>query len=54
VYVLGAAFVPTETKNGYRSGKMIQNLEGFWSAYFQKSNAVLKGFGTPELTAVVE
>lgn len=54
VYVLGAAFVPTETKNGYRSGKMIQSLERFWSAYFQKSNAVLKGFGTPELTAVVE
>jgi hypothetical protein len=54
VYVLGAAFVPTEPRNGYRSGKMIQNLENFWSAYFLKSNAVLKGFGTPELTAVVE
>jgi hypothetical protein len=54
VYVLGAAFVPTETKNGYRSGKMIQSLEAFWSLYFQKSNAQLKGFGTPELTAVVE
>jgi hypothetical protein len=54
VYVLGAAFVPTETKNGYRSGKMIQSLEHFWSTYFEKSNAQLKGFGTPELTAVVE
>lgn len=54
VYVLGAAFVPTETKNGYRSGKMIQSLEAFWAMYFQKSNAQLKGFGTPELTAVVE
>jgi hypothetical protein len=54
VYVLGAAFVPTETKNGYRSGKMIQSLESFWSMYFQKSNGQLKGFGTPELTGVVE
>lgn len=54
VYVLGAAFVPTETKNGYRSGKMIQSLEEFWSTYFEKSGAQLKGFGTPELTAVVE
>lgn len=54
VYVLGAAFIPVESKNGYRSGKMIQNLESFWSTYFQKSNAQLKGFGTPELTTVVE
>jgi hypothetical protein len=27
--VHGAAFVPTTAKNGYRSGKMIQNLETF-------------------------
>lgn len=54
VYVHGAAFVPTQIKNGYRSGKMIQNLEGFWSQYFAKSNAALKGFGNPELTSAVE
>jgi hypothetical protein len=54
VYVLGAAFIPVESKNGYRSGKMIQNLQSFWGMYFQKSNAELKGFGTPELTGVVE
>lgn len=54
IYVHGAAFVPKETKNGYRSGKMIQNLERFWSSYFDKSNAELRGFGNPELTAVVE
>lgn len=54
VYVHGAAFVPTQVKNGYRSGKMIQNLEGFWSNYFEKSNAELKGFGNPELTIAVE
>lgn len=54
VYVHGAAFVPTEVKNGYRSGKMIQNLEGFWRTYFTKSNAELMGFGNPELTTAVE
>ncbi|VXA98284.1 conserved exported hypothetical protein [Pseudomonas sp. 8AS] len=54
VYVHGAAFIPTDTKTGYRSGKMIQDLESFWSAYFENSNAQLLGFGNPELTAVVE
>lgn len=54
VYVHGAAFVPTTAKNGYRSGKMIQNLEAFWRAYFEKSNAQLSGFGNPELTITVE
>lgn len=54
VYVHGAAFVPIDSKNGYRSGKMIQSLKAFWSNYFQKSNAELIGFGTPELTAVLE
>lgn len=54
VYVHGAAFVPTTAKNGYRSGKMIQNLEQFWSNYFQESNASLRGFGNPELTVAVE
>jgi hypothetical protein len=52
--VHGAAFVPTTAKNGYRSGKMIQNLETFWRAYFDKSNATLQGFGNPELTATLE
>lgn len=54
VYVHGAAFVPTTAKNGYRSGKMIQNLESFWRTYFEKSNATLNGFGNPELTIAVE
>lgn len=54
IYVHGAAFVPTTAKNGYRSGKMIQNLEAFWQAYFDKSNASLRGFGNPELTTAVE
>ena len=54
IYVHGAAFVPTTAKNGYRSGKMIQNLETFWRAYFDKSNATLQGFGNPELTATLE
>ena len=54
VYVHGAAFVPTTAKNGYRSGKMIQNLEGFWKNYFEKSNATLSGFGNPELTIALE
>jgi hypothetical protein len=54
VYVHGAAFVPQDNKNGYRSGKLIQNLQSFWTGYFERSHAELKGFGTPELTAVVE
>jgi len=54
VYVHGAAFVPTDTKNGYRSGKMIQNLESFWSQYFQRSNGQLIAFGHPELTVSVQ
>ncbi|MCP8467063.1 hypothetical protein NK553_24220 [Pseudomonas sp. ZM23] len=54
VFVHGAAFVPTTAKNGYRSGKMIQNLQGFWSQYFEKSNAELRAFGNPELTATLE
>jgi hypothetical protein len=54
VYVHGAAFVPDSSKNGYRSGKMISNLKTFWQAYFEHSNAELKGFGTPELTVEVE
>lgn len=54
VYVHGAAFIPTTAKNGYRSGKMIQNLEQFWSTYFKESNATLTGFGNPELTTAIE
>lgn len=54
VYVHGAAFVPQDNKNGYRSGKLIRNLEDFWTAYFKRSNAELMGFGNPELTSVVE
>lgn len=54
VYVHGAAFVPTGQKYGYRSGKMIQSLNSFWTTYFEKSNATLSGFGTPELTTAVQ
>lgn len=54
VYVHGAAFVPSTAKNGYRSGKMIQNLESFWKTYFSGSHATLSGFGNPELTAVMQ
>ncbi len=54
VYVHGAAFVPTDAKNGYRSGKMIQHLETFWGQYFSKSNGQLVAFGHPELTVSVQ
>jgi len=54
IYVHGAAFVPTDAKNGYRSGKMIQNLESFWSQYFSRSNGQLVAFGHPELTVAVQ
>lgn len=54
VYVHGAAFVPTTAKNGYRSGKMILNLESFWRTYFEGSNATLAAFGNPELTTAID
>lgn len=54
VYVHGAAFVPDSSKNGYRSGKMINNLKTFWQGYFEHSGAELKGFGAPELAIEVE
>lgn len=54
VYVHGAAYVPTTSKNGYRSGKMITNLQEFWGMYFEKSNSEMKGFGNPELTTAIE
>ncbi len=54
VYVHGAAFAPQNTKAGYRSGKTISNLKDFWALYFEASNAELKGFGTPSLTAEVK
>ncbi|GJB35432.1 hypothetical protein KAM367_45340 [Aeromonas caviae] len=44
----------TDAKNGYRSDKMIQNLETFWSQYFSRSNGQLVAFGHPELTVAVQ
>jgi len=50
VYVQAAGLVPNSVKHGYRSGKIMQSLEGFWSTYFQASGATLQAFGTPALT----
>lgn len=53
-YVHGAAFVETDKKHGYRSGKMINRLSTFWQRYFERSNGALKAFGAPELSTAIE
>jgi len=53
VYVEAAGVGPHNAKYGYRSGKIMQSLEQFWQLYFERSGAILKGFGTPMLTAEI-
>lgn len=50
IYVLAAGLVPSDAKNGYRSGSSLQRLESFWRDYFEHSHAQLAAFGTPSLT----
>jgi len=50
VYVMGAGLIGDDAKGAYRSGKVLQSLERFWQGYFERSNARLVSFGTPELT----
>ncbi|KTT31406.1 hypothetical protein [Pseudomonas rhizoryzae] len=50
VYVIGAGLIGNDAKGAYRSGKVMQSLERFWQGYFERSNATLVSFGTPELT----
>ena len=50
VYVMGAGLIGGDAKGAYRSGKVLQSLESFWQGYFERSNATLVSFGTPELT----
>lgn len=54
VYVAGAGLIDTSAKNNYRSGKIMQQLEGFWQQYFTASNAELVSFGAPELTVEIK
>lgn len=54
VYVAGAGLIDTSAKNNYRSGKIMQQLEGFWQQYFNASNAELISFGAPELTVEIK
>ncbi|HDS1736786.1 MULTISPECIES: hypothetical protein [Pseudomonas] len=49
VYVAGAGLVTQDVKQAYRSGKTMEQLQGFWKGYFEGSNASLAGFGTPSL-----
>ncbi len=49
VFVAGAGLVTKGIKQDYRSGKTMDLLGGFWSSYFQQSNASLEAFGTPAL-----
>lgn len=56
VYVLGAGLITAEKGKPevYRDPKTMKNLETFWRAYFEQSNAQLKGFGAPSLLVPVE
>ncbi|AGZ34059.1 hypothetical protein C4Q28_20535 [Pseudomonas sp. SWI6] len=49
VYVAGAGLVTKGVKHSYRSGKTMEQLQRFWSGYFEGSNASLAAFGTPSL-----
>ncbi|VVP70919.1 hypothetical protein PS918_01092 [Pseudomonas fluorescens] len=49
VYVAGAGLVTDSIKQKYRSGKTMDLLNEFWSAYFDKSRATLESFGAPML-----
>ncbi|MBN3051225.1 hypothetical protein H4F45_06990 [Pectobacterium brasiliense] len=50
VYIAGAGLIDTDSKNNYRSGKIMQQLEAFWRQYFTASKATVVSFGAPELT----
>ncbi|AIU87124.1 MULTISPECIES: hypothetical protein [Pectobacterium] len=50
VYIAGAGLIDTDSKNNYRSGKIMQQLEAFWRQYFAASKATVVSFGAPELT----
>ncbi|MBX9445505.1 hypothetical protein [Dickeya chrysanthemi] len=50
IYISGAGLIDTDSPGVYRSGKIIQKLEGFWRQYFDVSQAKLVSFGVPELT----
>ncbi|MGP2484486.1 hypothetical protein ACTUSZ_16715 [Pantoea eucalypti] len=49
VFIAGAGLIDTDTKNNYRSGKVLQQLEAFWRGYFTASHAELVSFGAPAL-----
>jgi hypothetical protein len=51
VYVVGAGLLAEDTKNGnkYRDPKTMRALAGFWTSYFQKSQATLVELGQPAL-----
>lgn len=52
VYVLGAGLVAEDGKRAkgvYRDEQTMKALEDFWRRYFEKSGALLKEFGKPQL-----
>lgn len=53
-YVMGAGFIQSEAKYGYRSSKQIQALQSFWDSYFKAGRATLQSFGAPILTRELE
>lgn len=49
IYVVGAGLIASQHGNNYRSGKIMQNLEKFWSKWMTNSNGKLVYFGAPDL-----
>ncbi|GAA3949571.1 hypothetical protein [Allohahella marinimesophila] len=50
IYIIGAAYSPDGV---YRTRPVLDSLRQFWTAYLEKSNARLLGWGQPELLAQI-
>ncbi len=49
VYIVGAGLIASQKGINYRSGKIMQNLEKFWSQWISSSNGKLVYFGSPDM-----
>jgi hypothetical protein len=53
VYVIGAGVLPPESRDAGRTIQALNALEGFWRAWFRRSNARLGAFGRPNLVSPI-
>lgn len=54
VYVVGAGLVTSDKGTNYRDPKKLARLKGFWSSYFEKSDAKLVEMGQPSLKKIIQ